>query len=83
MQEECCICYENFENKNIFTSNTFYDFEKIIKEFNTDKIVFQLNCKCNGSKYHIECLKKVILDNFEYCQCCYCRLSIIKILVFS
>ncbi len=76
MQEDCCICYENFENKKIFTSNTFYDFEKIKSEYKTDELAFQLNCKCNGSIYHIECLKNVIFNNYLDCLCCYCRTPI-------
>lgn len=69
MQIQCCVCLEDFIDEKIFRYDTIID-EKKNNNLQKKKVNYQLNCSCNGSIYHLECIQKVILYSDK---CCYCR----------
>lgn len=58
-EKECPIC---FENLNLLKDDN-----------NNTQELYQLECKCSGSLYHLKCLRTYFntLNSVE--RCCYCR----------
>jgi hypothetical protein len=71
MQEQCCICLQDFQDEIFTNSNNFLEINQ-----HTQHIKYQLPCLCQGSIYHYSCLHSFISQNYYHISCCYCRKSI-------
>jgi hypothetical protein len=68
MQEQCCICLQDFQDEILVSSHQFLETFQ-----NTQHIKYQLPCLCAGSIYHYQCLYTFISGRYYTCCCCYCR----------